>query len=197
MQSSVLNSVMESEQNPAGDGEDGALAFGHEHYVGALHDRLSKHFASPDESLEDTLVVGLYGEWGCGKTAWLKRLESKFEAEPEAQLESGEHAITVPVFFNAWRFEKEEHLIVPLLKTAQERLGQFGQRKEFKEWLAGRAAALGHAVVAVARGLKGKLSVPKVLELEWDVGASTRAAQEAARKSQEAERDAIDEYGSL
>ena len=57
---------------------------------------MCRHFA--DKREEDTLVVGLYGDWGCGKTAGLRRLE-KLVGDNMAD-EKGDE-ITVPVFFNA------------------------------------------------------------------------------------------------
>jgi len=63
----------------------------------------------------EPLSVGLFGEWGSGKTHLLKLIEQKvihlqYEKKVFPQT-------TIPVFFNAWRFEKEEHLIVPLFQT--------------------------------------------------------------------------------
>ena len=110
------------------------LEFGHEGYVAGLKNRLTRHFKDDDGDAPESkaLVIGLFGEWGCGKTAWLKRLEAMFEEDLENP--QGD-SLTVPVFFNAWRFEKEEHLIVPLLKTAQERLAGYRQRQGFGPWL--------------------------------------------------------------
>ncbi|CAA6825383.1 MAG: Unknown protein [uncultured Sulfurovum sp.] len=70
----------------------------------------------------EPLTVGLFGEWGSGKTHLLKLTESKVN---EIQLDQKKlkeadktfPQITIPVLFNAWRFEKEEHLIIPLFQT--------------------------------------------------------------------------------
>ncbi len=64
----------------------------------------------------EPLSVGLFGEWGSGKTHLLKLIENQIIDEQK----KSEHFFkqtTIPVFFNAWRFEKEEHLIIPLFQT--------------------------------------------------------------------------------
>jgi predicted KAP-like P-loop ATPase len=61
---------------------------------------------------EKPIVIGIHGEWGSGKTTLLQEIQEKIE-----NLNEKHKDLIVPVFFNAWRFEKEEHLIIPLLKT--------------------------------------------------------------------------------
>jgi hypothetical protein len=64
-------------------------------------------------STYEPLAVGLFGEWGSGKTHQLKLIEDTLHTNPLQK--NGWY--TVPVFFNAWRFEKEEHIILPLFQT--------------------------------------------------------------------------------
>jgi predicted KAP-like P-loop ATPase len=69
----------------------------------------------------EPLSVGLFGEWGSGKTHLLKLLESEINAlNSNYSLSTKQKLfpqITIPIFFNAWRFEKEEHMIIPLFQT--------------------------------------------------------------------------------
>jgi len=86
--------------------------------------KLSEEIKEQEEGYRniEPLTVGLFGEWGSGKTHLLKLTESKVN---EIQLDEKElkeadktfPQITIPIFFNAWRFEKEEHLIIPLFQT--------------------------------------------------------------------------------
>lgn len=79
----------------------------------------------------DAFVASVYGEWGIGKTYCLKavhdtyqlRLETALKQEPPAV-----SAIVVPVWFAPWRYEHEEHLVVPLLKTIEHTLRQAESR---------------------------------------------------------------------
>jgi hypothetical protein len=59
--------------------------------------------------------VGIYGEWGSGKTTLMKSIYEELELEPN------KNNIIIPIWFNAWQYEHEEHLaLFPLLKTITE-----------------------------------------------------------------------------
>ncbi|MEO6279407.1 P-loop NTPase fold protein [Roseateles sp.] len=94
------------------------LAFGH----AALAQRIVAELAASlqpgaGSSTEPALVVGVFGEWGAGKS---RLLQTVAVALQERSKGGGEHALTVVVPFNAWRYEREEHLLVPLLRVAQQ-----------------------------------------------------------------------------
>jgi hypothetical protein len=57
-------------------------------------------------------AVGIFGVWGSGKTTLMRAIEHRVAEEASA----------VPIWFNAWRYEREEHLIVPMLDTLREAL---------------------------------------------------------------------------
>ncbi|RMF32503.1 MAG: hypothetical protein D6752_00045, partial [Candidatus Nitrosothermus koennekii] len=60
------------------------------------------------KNCEPHLTIGVFGDWGVGKTSFLKSLAN--------ELDKDESIITV--FFNAWRYEREEeYAIIPLLKS--------------------------------------------------------------------------------
>ena len=68
----------------------------------------------------EPLSVGLFGEWGSGKTHLLKLIESRInqlQTNPLNHEKDSFPYTTIPIFFNAWRFEKEEHLIIPLFQS--------------------------------------------------------------------------------
>ncbi|WP_456410630.1 KAP family P-loop NTPase fold protein [Oceanithermus sp.] len=105
------------------------LALGADKVVSAVQERIKRHFAKLDRGeYEEPLVVGILGEWGSGKTLWLKSIERAFARQLESDLNSAikngswPDSITVPVFFNAWRYEKEEHLIYPLIKVLERKI---------------------------------------------------------------------------
>jgi len=84
------------------DTPSAAPSLGHGGYAAAL--------ATIVETSDPRFAVGIFGGWGTGKTTLMQAIERQL----------GDSSI--PVWFNAWRYEKEEHLIVPLLDTVREAL---------------------------------------------------------------------------
>src|SRR5688572_7883704 len=68
-------------------------ALGFDQYARVLKDIIVKS--------EPQLAIGVFGEWGVGKTTLMLALKERLRVE--------EH---ITVQFNAWRYEREEHLIV-------------------------------------------------------------------------------------
>ncbi|MCK9386277.1 MAG: KAP family NTPase [Nevskia sp.] len=130
----------------------------------------------------DAFVVSVYGEWGIGKTRCLKALCRHYDegldrlfALPELP---ADESLVVPVFFEAWRYEHEEHLVVPLLKTIQHQLlavgkklaaaekagrGEHGENAAALKAVGGKVFEAGKTVgliaLALAKGIKFKFSV--------------------------------------
>ncbi|MGH3037778.1 MAG: P-loop NTPase fold protein, partial [Gaiellaceae bacterium] len=70
-------------------------------------------------------AVGIFGGWGSGKTTLMEAIEEAIiGSKPD-------HAIAV--WFNAWRYEKETHLIVPLLDTVREALLKWSDAQAKKQ----------------------------------------------------------------
>lgn len=63
------------------------------------------------KSLEP-LTVGIFGESGSGKTHQLNLIRNNLIKKTTAL-----PTTTVPIIFNAWRYEDEKHIIIPLVKT--------------------------------------------------------------------------------
>jgi ABC-type phosphonate transport system ATPase subunit len=116
-------------------------------------------------------AVGIFGTWGSGKTTLMRAIEDRLK--PQSDI--------VTVWFTAWRYEKEEHLIVPLLDVLREEL----ERRAVEETVAGQAAAspTRRAAEAVARAgrafLAGvKLSAKAVgVEASWEPAKTIEALQ--------------------
>jgi predicted KAP-like P-loop ATPase len=49
-------------------------------------------------------TIGIFGGWGSGKTTLMHAIENKLNEDSNE---------IISVWFNAWRYEKEEHLIIP------------------------------------------------------------------------------------
>lgn len=154
-------------------------------FAEALYGRLETHFRNRGQ--EPPLTIGLFGAWGSGKTLQLETLAQRFSDQLEQQASGGaqDSSFTLPVFFNAWRHESEDHLIVPLLKTTQHTLGNWleahqGLDDKVAKKLQSAVKSFKNAALALAAGLKGKLSLPLVGELELD----PKAMLEEDRKRQ-------------
>ncbi len=72
-------------------------------------------FEAYAESLKDSILntegpftIGIFGEWGTGKTSLMRLVSDKLN-------ESAASDVIVPVWFNAWKYEKEAHPIIPLV----------------------------------------------------------------------------------
>jgi hypothetical protein len=85
-------------------------------------------FAEYVEALADAIrggqppqfTIGLYGAWGSGKSSLLLSI-----ADALGQQRSG----VTPVLFDAWRYERSDHLVVPLLHKVHTTLLEQDHRK--------------------------------------------------------------------
>ncbi|MEK7812871.1 MAG: P-loop NTPase fold protein, partial [Candidatus Desantisbacteria bacterium] len=60
---------------------------------------------------DSPITIGVYGNWGSGKTSLMRLMKQIVEDEG-----TGDNA-SIAVWFNAWQYEREEHLLVPLIAT--------------------------------------------------------------------------------
>ncbi len=89
--------------------EDGVLGF--KTYRDALNSAI--------RSSEPHFTIGIFGGWGMGKTTLMKMMRRQLDDEGE-----------MTVWFDPWQYEKEEHLIVPLLQTIELELKERDLAKE-------------------------------------------------------------------
>lgn len=76
-------------------------------------DSYSKTFANLIRYSEPHFTLGIYGEWGTGKTTLMKKIQKELLNHNDPQNQK-----IVPVWFNAWRYEREEHFAtIALLRT--------------------------------------------------------------------------------
>jgi KAP-like P-loop domain-containing protein len=70
------------------------------------------------EGSDPRFSIGIFGGWGSGKTTLMKTIEKQLDSQ------------IVSVWFNAWRYEKEEHLIIPLLDALRDELVEWAADDE-------------------------------------------------------------------
>ena len=100
-------------------------------------------------------TIGVFGEWGTGKTSLMRLVQSYLDGQ--------ENVVTV--WFNAWRYEREEHPIVPLVATI---IRELERNKTFTAKLSEGGRMLIRSLRAVAYGFsaKSKVKVPGFAEVE-------------------------------
>jgi predicted KAP-like P-loop ATPase len=105
---------------------------------------------------EKPIVIGIHGEWGSGKTTLLDDIARRVV---ESNVIKKRETFIIPIKFNAWRFEKERHLIIPLLKTLYYELEKESQKEEDK--------SVGNTLNLIKKGL---FSIISGVEIELELG---------------------------
>jgi hypothetical protein len=147
-------------------------------------DQYARAFSEIIRRSEPRFAVGIFGDWGSGKTTLMHAIQRRLDA----------HETVVTLWFNAWRYEREEHLIVPLLDTLREALAGWAERpgrdRERRDRAMRAAATVARAARAILAGLSMTARLggaPAGAELAFDAGRAVadwrQTAEEAARQS--------------
>jgi RecA/RadA recombinase len=124
-------------------------------------------------------AIGVFGGWGSGKTTLMRQIQRNLDATK-----------TVAVEFSAWRYEKEEHLIVPLLDSVRSALMQWtevqGAAQPLRDTAKNVASVLGKATDALLRGFSLKFGLPHVIEASFDANKALERADIIDEKDAEA-----------
>lgn len=117
---------------------------------------------------EPRFAVGIFGGWGSGKTTLMHAIKAELAAQQGI----------VVADFNAWRFEREPQLLIPLLDTIRAALVRgadaAGDSKDSKR-IRSIAVRVGWVVRALATGLSAQLGLPGAVTVSYDVGAALAA----------------------
>lgn len=127
-------------------------------------------------------TIGVFGEWGMGKTSLMRLIEREVEATHTKD------SMIIPVWFNAWMFERVEYPVIPLIKSIVETLKE---RETALDKLGYSSEALIDTLEALitAFKLKGKLSLPGAeAEAELDISKANETFRLLRKK-----RDAVPE----
>lgn len=113
---------------------------------------------------EPRFAVGIFGGWGSGKSTLMEEIERRV----------AKHEQAVVVRFNAWRYEREPHLIIPLLDTIRAALSEWaarpGQSGMASERARGIAARIGRVVRALVRATSLDIGLPGAVSVSLDPG---------------------------
>ena len=131
------------------------------------------------EGSEPRFSIGIFGGWGAGKTTLMMEILNKLDEKK---------SVTVP--FSAWRYEKEEHLIIPLLDVVRDSLNHWAKKRggrHIKKVVAKTAAVIGGVTESILRGVSIKAGIPKVLELSFDANKALSAVTIQGKKAAQRE----------
>jgi KAP family P-loop domain len=122
---------------------------------------------------EPRFALGIFGGWGSGKTTLMNAIRANLVAEQGI----------VVADFNAWRFEREPQLLIPLLDTIRAALVQGSESlggKNGSEQIRSIAGRVGRVVRALASGLSAQVGLPGAVTVSYDAGAALAALSSPA-----------------
>ena len=135
------------------------------------------------EALAELLVrssprfaMGVFGDWGSGKTTLMTTIKYCLRQNP--------HIVTVD--FNAWRFEREPQLLVPLLDTIRASVVKWSSKQDTAtaEQVRRAASRIGRVVRALAAGLSGDIGLPGAVRVSYDVGKAIEMLSDGPEQAQ-------------
>ena len=113
-------------------------------------------------------AVGIFGGWGSGKTTLMDAIRRRLS----------ETAVSVvSVEFNAWRYEREPQLLIPLLDTVRGALLEWaaGKDADTRDRVRAVARRVGRIIRGLAAGLSGEVGLPGAVKVKYDVAKSIDA----------------------
>lgn len=127
--------------------------------------RIAAAFAEVITQSNPNFAIGIFGGWGSGKTTLMTAIKAALSKDD-----------FVAVDFNAWRFEREPQLLIPLLDTIRAELTRHAKRNsETASKLHHITERLGRVVRALATGLSGSVGLPGAVTVNYDAGQALDA----------------------
>jgi hypothetical protein len=155
-------------------------------------DRIAHALATIVQTSPPRFAIGLFGGWGSGKSTLMDEIQRLLIGRG-----------TIVVQFNAWRYEREPHLIVPLLDTIRAGLVAWASRPGTganAEKMRAIARRVGRVVRALVRATSVDIGVPGAVSISVDPGKAldemTAAAADPATSPQSLYYGAFEELTS-
>jgi energy-coupling factor transporter ATP-binding protein EcfA2 len=133
-------------------------------------ENIARALAEIVNASEPQFAVGIFGGWGSGKSTLMDAI--KQQVKPMA---------AVVVEFNAWRYEREPHLIVPLLDTIRAGLSEWAVNHPQDEKAAkvkSIAARIGRVIQALVRATTLEVGLPGAVKISMDPDKALKAINE-------------------
>lgn len=186
---------------------------------GLSFDDYAQAFADIIRESTPQFAIGIFGAWGSGKTTLMHAIKSalavppaaptgapvrtapqaartwrqRLRSAPRSPVEATPQSPVIPVWFNAWRYEREDHLIIPLLDTLREGLATWAEQSTpgstERSQAKAAAATVGRAARALAAGLSVRASLPSV-----DLQIDPKDMMDAWKDSEKVANDPLSFY---
>lgn len=155
-------------------------------------ENMARALAGTINASEPRFAVGIFGGWGSGKSTLMRAIRRHVNP-----------AEAVVVEFNAWRYEQEPHLIVPLLDTIRDGLSDWAERHpddDRSQKIKSVAARIGRVIQALVRATKFEVGLPGAVKISMEpekaLNAITQGDGDAAAKPQSLYYGAFQELDS-
>jgi hypothetical protein len=127
---------------------------------------IARAFATIISESEPRFAIGIFGGWGSGKTTMMRAIKTALPARGIVQVD-----------FNAWRFEREPQLLVPLLDTIRVALMSWSEPQDLatRERVRSAATRIGRVVRALAAGLSAEVNLLGAAKVSYDISAALDA----------------------
>jgi hypothetical protein len=116
---------------------------------------------------EPRFAVGIFGGWGSGKTTLMHAIDRHVTSDT-----------VLSVWFSAWRYEREEHLLVPLLDAIREELLAWATTHGDDRHAQQTASVIGRVMRSIVAGLTVKVGLPGAVDMSFE---ANRALVESDR----------------
>jgi hypothetical protein len=143
-------------------------ALGYMQYANAFKDII--------ENSEPQFAIGIFGGWGSGKTTLMDAIQRSLNEE-----------LSIPVQFSAWRYEKEPHLIIPLLDAVRDALSDLADKEPAGQETARRTATtIGKVARSLLAGLTISAGVPGAMQVSLKANEALSAVDNLDQTAREA-----------
>ena len=143
-------------------------------------DNIAGALAHAIETSRPRFAVGIFGAWGSGKTTLMQAVRARLAPQR-----------TVCVEFSAWRYEREEFLLVPLLDTIRAALVAWadehapappaGAASALRGALLDTASTVSRVLTSLVAGMSLKVGLPNALEFSFEANDALARADALAR----------------
>jgi hypothetical protein len=127
-------------------------------------DEIAARLAALIERSDAGFALGIFGEWGTGKTTLMHGIRRHLSPDR-----------TIPIEFNAWRYEREPELLVPLLDAIRQALSDWADDRGPTidvESVRDAARRIGRLARALLAGASAEVGIPGAAKVTYDVGAA-------------------------